>query len=131
MTNAAALLIFLSGCRSAAIPGEPFPQTHPARQTKAAGPPATPFEATAQDKDWRLASPRLAPGLATLPIRQVLARAGNSKTAIYGLLENALEQLRMAPHFRDGDEDAVLDVMDALGGWCHPGAALLPDQPGF
>ena len=59
-----------------------------------------------------------------------LARAGNSKTAIYGLLENALVQLRRAPHFRDGDEDAVLDVMDALGGWCHPGAALLPDQPG-
>jgi hypothetical protein len=55
-----------------------------------------------------------------------LARAGSSKTAIYGLLENVLVQLRTGPNFRERDEEAV---MDALGGWCHPGA-LLPEQPG-
>ena len=34
------------------------------------------------------------------------------------------------PDCRESDEDAVLDVMDALLGWCHPSAELLPEKPG-
>jgi len=35
--------------------------------------------------------------------------------------------LRTWPDYRETDEDAVLDVMDALTGWCHPDAQLLAD----
>jgi hypothetical protein len=37
-------------------------------------------------------------------------------------------QLRSRPDGRESDEDAVLDVMDALLGWCHPSAELLPEK---
>jgi hypothetical protein len=60
---------------------------------------------------------------------QELACAGRSKTEIYGLLEKVLAQVRSQPVFREGDEDAVLDVMDALTGWCHSSAELLPEKP--
>jgi hypothetical protein len=60
---------------------------------------------------------------------QDLAREGSSKTEIYGLLEKALAQVRARPVFRESDEDAVLDVMDALTGWCHTSAELLPERP--
>lgn len=60
---------------------------------------------------------------------QELAREGSTKAAIHGLLEKSLMQLRTRPDFRESDEDAVLDVLDALTGWCHPGAELLPNKP--
>jgi hypothetical protein len=58
-----------------------------------------------------------------------LAREGHSKSEIYELFEKFLLQLRTRPDLREEDEDAVLDVMDAITGWCHSSAALLPDMP--
>jgi hypothetical protein len=60
---------------------------------------------------------------------QDLAREGSSKTEISGLLEKFLVQLRTRSDFGEGDEDVVLGVMDALTGWCHPSAGLLPEKP--
>jgi hypothetical protein len=60
---------------------------------------------------------------------QDLAREGSTKAEIHGLLERSLVQLRTRPDVREGDEEAVLDVLDALTGWCHPSAELLPEKP--
>lgn len=57
-----------------------------------------------------------------------MAQQGSSKSEIYELLEKFLVQLRTQPDPRVADEEAVLDVMDALSGWCHPDAALLPES---
>jgi hypothetical protein len=62
-------------------------------------------------------------------LAQDLAREGSTKAEIHGLLEKFLVQLRTRPDFGEGDEEAVLDVMDALTGWCHPSAELLPEKP--
>jgi hypothetical protein len=70
------------------------------------------------------------PARALCTLVQDLAREGSTKTAIYELLEKSLVQLRMRPDFRVGDEEVVLDTMDALTGWCHPTAELLPEKPG-
>lgn len=58
-----------------------------------------------------------------------LAREGLSKPQIYELLEAFLLQLRMQADYRETDEETVLDIMDALNGWCHPSAELIPDEP--
>jgi len=57
-----------------------------------------------------------------------LAREGQSKAAIYERLL-AFQPLRRTQNdYRDADEDTLTDVMDALTGWCHPSAELLPEQ---
>ena len=56
-----------------------------------------------------------------------LAREGWSQAELYGLMEMVLAQLRARKAGEDR-EDAVLNVMDALTGWCHPAARLLPDD---
>jgi hypothetical protein len=56
-----------------------------------------------------------------------LAKEGRSKAAIYDLLENVLARLRVGDASEER-EDAILNVMDALTGWCHPNARLLPDD---
>jgi hypothetical protein len=43
-------------------------------------------------------------------------------------MENLLVRLRAHPVSRESQEDAVLEVMDSLSGWYHPGAALLPEE---
>ncbi len=58
-----------------------------------------------------------------------LAGQGSTNAEIYGLLEKFLVQLRQRTDFREADEEAVLDVLDALSGWCHPSAELLPEKP--
>jgi hypothetical protein len=60
---------------------------------------------------------------------QNLAREGSTKPAIYEFLEKSLVRLRSRPGFREGDEEVILDIMDALTGWCHPSAELLPENP--
>ncbi len=70
------------------------------------------------------------PAQALRGLVQDLAREGLARTAIAELLERSLAQLRTRPDFSASDEDAVLDVLDALTGWCHPSAELLPDKPG-
>ena len=56
-----------------------------------------------------------------------LAREGRTKAQILALFEGFVQELRARPEYREGDEDAVLDVMDALTGWCHPDARLLAE----
>jgi Uma2 family endonuclease len=57
-----------------------------------------------------------------------LSSQGQTKATILDLLEQARRQLRQAG--READEDAVMDVMDFLVGWCSPHMKLPPDQPG-
>lgn len=52
---------------------------------------------------------------------------GQTREAILELLERARQQLRQAD--RETDEDAVMDVMDFLVGWCSPHMKLPPEQP--
>ena len=67
------------------------------------------------------------PGQGLRAVVQDLAREGLAKPQIYEMLETLLLQLRMQPDYRESDEEIVLDVMDALNGWCHPSAEVLPD----
>jgi hypothetical protein len=73
--------------------------------------------------------------LAVEPVRalralvQDLADEGKTKIEIRELLEKVLVQMRTHSDVSEAHEDAVLDVPDALTGWCHPSAELLPDQP--
>jgi len=70
------------------------------------------------------------PGRALRALVQDLSREGLQKEEIYELLEKFLTHLRRKEGRRQSDEDLVLDVMDALTGWCHPEAQLLPnDKP--
>lgn len=45
-----------------------------------------------------------------------LLRSGQTREAVYDLFESARATLRAAD--READEDAVMDVMDFLTGWC-------------
>ena len=51
----------------------------------------------------------------------------HSKAEILESLSQYLDILRSRPGHTDEDEDVVLDTIDALTGWCHPSARLLPD----
>jgi hypothetical protein len=44
------------------------------------------------------------------------------------MLEKLLLDLRGRPDHREANEDAVLDVMDGLAGWCQVEARLLPEE---
>lgn len=55
-----------------------------------------------------------------------LMAEGHSQDAILQFFEGAREELRKAD--RDADEDAVMDVMDFLVGWCSPHMKLPPEQ---
>jgi hypothetical protein len=54
-----------------------------------------------------------------------LAAEGCQNPDIYTRLEKFLLDRRLRADHCECDEDAVLDVMDALAGWCHPAAQLL------
>lgn len=56
-----------------------------------------------------------------------LLSEGYNKTAILAEFEKVRQQLRQAN--READEDAVMEVMDFLVGWCSPHMKLQPDQP--
>ena len=61
-------------------------------------------------------------------------RQGLSSAAIYSIFDEFLIQLRSDPNHLASVEEALLDVMDALAGWCHPSAELpiketLPQPP--
>ncbi len=55
-----------------------------------------------------------------------LAAEGHGKAEIYEAFGRFLVHLREQPAAQARDEETLLDVMDALSGWCHP-AAQLPD----
>ena len=57
-----------------------------------------------------------------------LAKEGRKKAEIYADLENVLVRLRTRGG-REEQEEGVLNVMDALTEWRHPGARQLPDDP--
>jgi hypothetical protein len=57
-----------------------------------------------------------------------LGAEGCPKGEIAASLEKLLLDLRGRPNHREADEDAVLDVLDGLAGWCHADARLLPEQ---
>jgi hypothetical protein len=57
-----------------------------------------------------------------------LGAEGHSKAAIYQLLEQLLLDLRADGATAEQDEELVLDVLDAVSGWCHPTARLLADD---
>ena len=57
-----------------------------------------------------------------------LAAEGCQKPDLYTRLEKFLLDRRLRADHCESDEDAVLDVMDALAGWCHPAGQLLPGQ---
>ena len=57
-----------------------------------------------------------------------LGHQGHTRKELYELLEQVLARLRERKDFLESEEDAVLDVMDALTGWCHPSAELLQDD---
>ncbi len=57
-----------------------------------------------------------------------LNQEGKAKAEIVESLERLV--LRLRGEGRPQDEELVLDVLDALGGWCHPSHhLLLEDHP--
>ena len=54
-----------------------------------------------------------------------LAAEGIAKTEISSRLEKFLLDRRLREEHSESDENALLDVLDALSGWCHPTAQLL------
>lgn len=53
-----------------------------------------------------------------------LSAEGCDKGEIGAILERLLLDLRKRPSHREADEDAVLDVLDGLAGWCQAKARL-------
>ena len=51
---------------------------------------------------------------------------GQTRDAILELFEHARQQLRQAD--REAEEDALMDAMDFLVGWCSPHMKLPPEQ---
>lgn len=76
--------------------------------------------------DHALHSPEPARALRSLVLE--LAAGGHSKSEIYESLEKLLLRCRAGDHNHGNREEVVLDVMDALAGWCHPDAHLLPEN---
>ncbi len=52
---------------------------------------------------------------------------GQTRDTILNLFERARQQLRQTG--RETEEDAVMDAMDFLVGWCSPHMKLPPEQP--
>jgi hypothetical protein len=67
------------------------------------------------------------PGAALRAAVLELASEGCPKDVISARLEKLLLDLRGQPHRRASEEDAVLDVLDGLEGWCRPDARLLQE----
>jgi hypothetical protein len=72
-----------------------------------------------------LRSPEPINELRSLALR--LLSEGHDKTALLGEFERMRQQLRQTD--READEDAVMDAMDFLVGWCSPHMKL-PPEPG-
>lgn len=68
----------------------------------------------------------LEPGRALRALVLELSAQGYTKANLLELLEILLKEIRTREDSREADEELVLDLMDALTGWCHPDAQLLP-----
>lgn len=53
-----------------------------------------------------------------------LVSEGIEQQQVYQMLESLLLKLRGGANGQPADEDAVLNVMDSLVGWCHPRAQI-------
>jgi hypothetical protein len=70
------------------------------------------------------------PGQALRTAVLELHREGQSPEQISNLLEQFVVRTRQRADYRESDEDALADSLDALAGWCHPNSRLLhDDQP--
>ena len=55
-----------------------------------------------------------------------LAKEGHSKEEIMDAMDHLLEHVReVHSSAESAEEDMILEVMDALTGWCHPKSRLL------
>ena len=59
-------------------------------------------------------------------LAQQLLADGQTSEAVLELFEHARQQLRQAD--RETEEEAVMDVMDFLVGWCSPHMKLPPED---
>jgi hypothetical protein len=66
------------------------------------------------------------PGQALRLVVLDLSQEGRNREEIYHLFEQFLVRSRARTDFREADEEVLLDTLDALTGWCHPEARLLP-----
>jgi hypothetical protein len=57
-----------------------------------------------------------------------LSAEGQTQSGVYGLLEELLMALRARADAPAAQEELILDVMDAISGWCHPSARLFADE---
>jgi hypothetical protein len=53
-----------------------------------------------------------------------LAAEGLGRDGVIQLLEELLVAVRAQTPLREGQEDAILDAMDGIYGWCHPSAQI-------
>lgn len=79
----------------------------------------------AERLEGALRSPDPTRALRTLVVD--LAAEGRRKADLYVMLEQFLLDLRAREDHRETDEEAVLDTLDALTGWCHADARLFPE----
>lgn len=68
------------------------------------------------------------PGAALRVVVLELAAEGTAKPELYGRLEKFLLERRLREEHSESDEESLLDVLDALSGWCHPTAQLPVNQ---
>jgi hypothetical protein len=59
-----------------------------------------------------------------------LSEEGQTQTGVYGLLEELRLTLRTGGELTEEREELLLDLMDAVSGWCHPTARLFVDKDG-
>jgi len=64
------------------------------------------------------------PGSELRSLAEAFLARGEDQSAVLQRFEKARQQLRQAG--READEDAVMDVMDCLVGWCSSHAKLAP-----
>jgi hypothetical protein len=80
------------------------------------------------DERLRAALRSANPAVALRALVLDLAREGQTKAAIYEAMLNFLVRHRQEEDHHESDDDALEGVMDALTGWCHTSAKLLPDE---
>jgi len=68
------------------------------------------------------------PGQALCTEVQLFASEGKSKEQIQALLHWLLQRVRCGVGFRQAEEDAILDVLDGVAGWCQAAARLVPEE---
>lgn len=49
---------------------------------------------------------------------------GKSEPEIYKIFEDCILQMRTMNTYKESDEEMVMEVLDAITGWCHPEARL-------